>query len=222
MVASKSLSFISLFIAFFIQACSSSKPTFRIIEKPILFNEERETLSLDYLEKRHGITKQEAKIEPQMVVVHWTAVYNLEDTYEVFNPVYLGGRPDLNSASSLNVSAHFLVDRDGAIFRLLPDTTFARHTIGLNYMSIGIENIGGPDAPLTRAQLKANADLINFLAKRHDISYVIGHHEYQAFRGSILWKETDHNYLTEKNDPGDAFMRKLRKRLGSNRFKSKP
>ncbi|WP_114749225.1 N-acetylmuramoyl-L-alanine amidase [Pleomorphovibrio marinus] len=222
MIQSKSLSLLFPFLFIFGIACSSNRPTFRILEKPIQFDEERERLSLEYLDKRHGIIKEDALIEPQMVVVHWTAVYTLEDTYEVFNPVYLGGRKDLSTASNLNVSAHFLVDRDGTIFRLLPDTTFGRHTIGLNYMAIGIENIGGPEAPLTKAQLKANADLINFLAKRHDISYVIGHHEYQAFRGSELWKETDPNYLTDKSDPGDAFMKKLRKRLGTNRFKSKP
>lgn len=214
------IGFTTLFFLILFNSCS--KPTFRIIEKPIQFDEERERLSLEYLEKRHGLSQEIASIAPQMVVVHWTAVNSLEYTYEIFNPVHLGGRPDLTTASNLNVSAHFLVDRDGTIFRLLPDTTFARHTIGLNYLAIGIENIGGPDAPLTRAQLKANADLINFLAKRHDISYVIGHHEYQDFKGSKLWKETNPDYLTEKNDPGESFMRKLRRRLGEERFKSKP
>lgn len=196
--------------------------TFRIFEKPIIFNEEREKLSLEYLEKRHGIVQETATINPKMVVVHWTAVPTLESTFDVFNPVHLGGRPELTTASNLNVSAQFLVDRDGTIFRLLPDTTFARHTIGLNYMAIGIENIGGPDAPLTKAQVKANANLIRYLHKRHGIEYVIGHHEYYAFQGSSLWKETDPNYLTQKVDPGDSFMKKLRKRLQPLNFKSKP
>lgn len=199
-----------------------SAQTFRIFDKPIVFNEEREKLSLEYLKKRHGIEKENATIDPKMVVVHWTAVPTLEATFDIFNPVQLGGRPDLTLASNLNVSAHFLVDRDGTIFRLLPDTTFARHTIGLNYMAIGIENIGGPDAPLTKAQLKANAELIRYLHKKHNISYVIGHHEYYAFQGSTLWKETDPNYLTQKEDPGDRFMRKLRKKLSDLNFKHKP
>jgi N-acetylmuramoyl-L-alanine amidase len=196
--------------------------TFRIFEKPILFDEERERLSLEYLEKRHGIIQETATITPKMIVVHWTAVPTLESTFDVFNPVNLGGRPELTAASNLNVSAQFLVDRDGAIFRLLPDTTFARHTIGLNYMAIGIENIGGPDAPLTKAQVKANAELIRYLHKKYGIEYVIGHHEYYAFQGTPLWKETDPSYLTQKVDPGDAFMKKLRKRLQPLDFKSKP
>jgi N-acetylmuramoyl-L-alanine amidase len=200
----------------------SPAQTFRIFEKPILFDEEREALSLEYLKNRHGIEKEKAIIEPTMVVVHWTAVPTLEATFDVFNPVQLGGRPELTSASNLNVSAHFLVDRDGTIFRLLPDTTFARHTIGLNYTAIGIENIGGPDAPLTKSQLKSNAALIRYLHKKHNLTYVIGHHEYYAFQGSDMWKESDPDYLTQKQDPGDKFMKKLRKELIDLNFKNKP
>ncbi len=201
---------------------SCNAPTFRILEKPIQFDEERERLSLEYLENRHGLIQEKAVIKPEMVVIHWTAVPTLEATFDVFNPVYLGGRPELTTASMLNVSAQFLVDRDGTIFRLLPDTTFARHTIGLNYMAIGIENIGGPEAPLTKAQLKANAALIRYLHRKHNLTYLIGHHEYYAFQRSPIWKETDPDYLTQKQDPGDRFMKKLRKNLKEIPFKSTP
>jgi N-acetylmuramoyl-L-alanine amidase len=196
--------------------------TFRIFEKPIVFNEERERLSLEYLKNRHGIIQEEAIIAPAMVVIHWTAVPTLEGTFDVFNPVHLGGRPELTAASNLNVSAQFLVDRDGTIFRLMPETKFARHTIGLNYTAIGIENIGGPDAPLTKAQLKANAELVRFLHRKYHLTYLIGHHEYYAFQGTELWKETDPDYLTQKQDPGDRFMRRLRKKLQDIPFKSTP
>lgn len=214
------LFFFFLFTSFWVPSIFAQ--TFRIFEKPILFNEEREKLSLDYLKERHGIDKETASISPTMVVVHWTAVPTLEATFDIFNPVHLGGRPDLTTASPLNVSAHFLVDRDGYIFRLLPDTTFARHTIGLNYTAIGIENIGGSDAPLTKAQLKANADLIRYLHKKHQLTYVIGHHEYYAFQGTEIWRETDPDYLTQKQDPGDRFMKRLRRRLKDLNFKDKP
>ena len=63
-----------------------------------------------------------------------------------------------------DIGYHFLIDRDGTIYQLLPDTTFARHVIGLNHSAIGIENIGdGNKYPLTDAQLKANIELINSL-----------------------------------------------------------
>lgn len=213
---------ICLLFVFLPLILSCNAPTFRIFEKPIVFDEEREKLSLEYLRVRHGLNQETATITPTMVVVHWTAVPSLEATFDVFNPVQLGGRPDLTTASNLNVSAHFLVDRDGTIFRLLPDTTFGRHTIGLNYTAIGIENIGGPDDPLTKAQLKANADLIRYLHKKLKLTYMIGHHEYYDFKGSEIWKETDPDYLTQKQDPGPKFMKKLRKELIDLNLKSKP
>jgi N-acetyl-anhydromuramyl-L-alanine amidase AmpD len=204
---------ITAFFALLLAFSCSPKGTFRIIDKPITWNEEREQLSLQYLKDRHGLEKATASIEPKMVVVHWTAIDNIEVTFDVFNPPTLGGRADLTGASNLNVSSQFLIDRDGTIFRLLPDTTFARHVIGLNYLAIGIENIGSDKMPLTKAQLIANEKLIRHLKRKYPIDYVIGHHEYQNFQTTDLWKETDPNYRTVKTDPGDKFMNQLRKKL---------
>lgn len=191
----------------------SPKSTFRIIDKPITWNSQREALSLEYLKDRHGLDQKEASINPQMVVIHWTATDNIEVTFDVFDSPTIGGRPDLTNASNLNVSSQFLIDRDGTIFRLLPDRTFARHTIGLNYAAIGIENVGGADDPLTKNQLRANEELIRYLKRKYPIDYVIGHHEYQNFQTTTLWKEEDPDYRTVKTDPGDKFMEKLRKNL---------
>ena len=204
------------------QSSCSPKSTFRILDKPITWNQEREELSLKYLKDRHGLQKETASIDPKMVVVHWTAINNIEVTFDVFDPATLGGRADLTGASNLNVSSQFLIDRDGTIFRLLPDTTFARHTIGLNYLAIGIENIGGDDMPLNKKQLKANEELIRYLERKHAIDYVIGHHEYQNFQSTDLWKEADPDYRTVKTDPGDAFMKKLRKNLSDLNLKPVP
>lgn len=209
-----------LFILFIISC--SPKATFRIIDKPITWNEEREALSLQYLKDRHGLEQTSATIQPQMVVIHWTAISSIEVTHDVFNPPLLGGRADLTGASNLNVSSQFLIDRDGTIFRLLPDTTFARHVIGLNYLAIGIENIGSDEMPLTKAQLKANEQLIRHLKRKFPIDYVIGHHEYQNFQTTDLWKETDPNYRTVKSDPGDKFMNQLRKKLTDLNLKPVP
>lgn len=191
------------------------KPPIEIIQRPIVFDEQRERLSLDYLSTRYGMEQSTAKIDPRMVVVHWTVVPTLEKTFSVFNPPVLpSSRTGISSASALNVSAHFLVDRDGSIYQLLPTSTFARHTIGLNHTAIGIENIAdGQALPLTQAQIQANIALIDYLANQHKIDYVIGHHEYKQFIGHALWKEKNPNYLTEKNDPGDVNMRLIRNGL---------
>lgn len=188
--------------------------TFRTFNKPVVFDAERKKLSIEYLRDRHGIIQDSATIVPRMIVLHWTAIATLEQSFDAMNPTILpGARKGIASASSLNVAAQFLVDRDGMIFRQLPETAFARHVIGLNYCAIGVENVGGSNALLTEDQLDANEALIRYLKKKYNIEYVIGHHEYQSFIGHPLFKETDPNYLTVKSDPGDDFMIKIRERI---------
>ena len=195
-----------------------------IIEKPIVFDETRERLSLEYLKVRHGLTREKPIIDPKIIVIHWTVIPTLEKSFEAFNPPELpGSREGIKQASSLNVSAHFLVDRDGTIYRLLPDTTFARHVIGLNHCAIGIENVAnGVELPLTEAQFTANRELVDFLTDRHDIEYLIGHDQYTRFIGHSLWKETDPNYLTEKNDVGPEFINRLHEALKDKSLKRAP
>ncbi|MEO6915041.1 MAG: peptidoglycan recognition family protein, partial [Chitinophagaceae bacterium] len=164
-----------------------------------------------------------ASIKPVMIVLHWTAIPTLEASFDEMNPPALvGKRPDLVNASSLNVASQFLIDRDGMIFRQLPDTAFARHTIGLNYCAIGIENVGSDKDLLTEAQLKANAELVRYLAKKYPIKYLIGHYEYKQFIHHPLWKEWDPNYLTQKTDPGIVFMQKIREELKDLRLLGAP
>ncbi len=204
-----------LLIAFvLVTSCSSSRPTFRTIYKPIIFDSQRSALSLQYLNDRYHIVQSAPVIQPVMVVLHWTAIPSLEKTFDAFNRSTLpDARKGIQYASALNVSSQYLVDRDGTIFQLMPDTVFARHVIGLNYCAIGVENVGSEKQPLTKAQLKANVQLIRYLKEKYPIKYVIGHYEYKKFIGTPLWKETNPDYLTQKTDPGVSFMKKVRERI---------
>lgn len=194
-----------------------------IVDKPIIFDATRTKLSLDYLKRRHALTQEEPTIKPKMIVLHWTASRSLMGTYNAFNKSILpSGRKNLTGASSLNVSSHFLVDRDGTIYQLLPDTTFARHVIGLNYCAIGIENVGSNDYPLTKAQLLANEKLVRYLNKKYKIQYLIGHYEHTLFKNTSLWRETDPYYQSGKIDPGKTFMRNLREELQDLNLKGAP
>ena len=136
----------------------------KIIDRPISFDEQRIELTLEYLASHYGLTQIKPTILPRMVVVHWTVIPTMEATFNTFNPSTLpNARADIQSASSLNVSSQFLVDTDGTIYRLMPETTMARHVIGLNHCAIGIENVGpGADGKLTLAQLEANVMLVIF------------------------------------------------------------
>ncbi len=194
----------------------------QIEDQPIVFDSERIRLTKEYLLQRYKLQKETPEIVPRMIVLHWTAIPTLEKSFEAFEASTLPNwRPDIKGVSGLNVSAHFLVDQDGTIYRLMPETTMARHVIGLNHCAVGIENVGGTkETPLTRAQLKSNIFLVNYLTSKYPIEYLIGHQEYTQFEGHPLWLEVDDGYRTKKTDPGMEFMKKVRK--ATKRFKFKP
>ncbi len=203
---------------------SSCKSTLSIVDKPIIFDTNRERLTLEYLEQRYGLDADTPEITPKMIVLHWTVIPTLEKSFEAFkNPTLPNWRPDINSVSGLNVSSQFMVDRDGTIYKLLPETTMARHVIGLNHCAIGVENVGGGEGqPLTKAQLKSNIRLVRYLATKYEIDYLIGHYEYSLFENHPLWLEKDSGYRTVKTDPGADFMEKVRKAVDDLDFKPLP
>lgn len=182
-----------------------------IIYKPIPFGDTRKELTLEYIREHYDTDAKDIIINPKMIVIHWSGSSSTESVFSAFRPEVLPpGRPELVRGGRLNVSAHFVVDREGRIFQLMPENWMARHTIGLNRVAIGIENVGGPGL-LTNAQLSANALLVGKLAAKYpEIAYLIGHYEYLNFRGTPLWEEKDPKYITGKQDPGPEFMSKLR------------
>ncbi len=213
--------FIVFTLVIFLSGCSASK---KIVDRPIEFDDQRAALTLQYLEEHYGITKDAPTIDPKIIVLHWTVIPTFEESFEFFKGATLSNtRPDISGAGALNVSSQFMVDRDGTIYRLMPETTMARHVIGLNHCAIGVENIGGTeDLPLTQEQLKANIWLVEYLANKYDIEYLIGHYEYTLFEGHELWLEKDDGYRTEKTDPGEDFMEKVRKATKKMQFKPLP
>jgi dipeptidyl aminopeptidase/acylaminoacyl peptidase len=197
----------------------------RIVDRPISFSPQRHEMTRAYIQTQYGMEVPDITITPRVVVLHWTAIDDLEATFRVFDRETLAGRPDLAGAGAVNVSSHFVVDRDGTIYRLMPETWMARHVIGLNYNAIGVENIGGRDGvdDLTDAQIAANSALVRYLtALFPTIDYLIGHHEYQAFEGHPLWRELDASYRTVKTDPGDRFMGAVRAAVADLRLQGPP
>lgn len=215
------MKFYTLLFCLTLLACNDST---KIIDKPIIFDEQREALTLQYLSDRYGLEQETPTINPKMIVLHWTVIPTLEKSFNAFNKSTLPNwRPDINSVSGLNVSSQFLVDRDGTIYRLMPETTMARHVIGLNHCAIGIENVGGgKDLPLTQQQIDANIWLVNYLSKKYDIDYLIGHYQYTNFEGTDLWLEKDEGYRTKKTDPGEDFLNAVKKATKHLNFKPTP
>ena len=173
------------------------------VDKFIPWSEHRDELGDEYTLKHYG--KIVRQIVPQAVVV--------ESNWKYFSAEEMD-----DDEGRLNVASQFLVDRDGTIVRLMPETNLARHAIGYNHCAIGIENVGGYDGheDLTEAQLDANVRLIKYLhAKYPTIKYVFGHYQQDAARASGLYIELVPDYYAVKTDPGKIFMHGLREQLES-------
>ncbi|MCB4745374.1 MAG: peptidoglycan recognition protein family protein [Sulfurovum sp.] len=218
---------ISLLIAILLSGCSATflmsqqdqaKPSqslhavLHIIDKPIDFGKRRIALTKTYIRNHYGKTVDSITIVPKIILLHYTAIDSFEESYNTMRPEMLGGsRNDIAKASALNVSVQFLVDKNGTIYQLMPETQMGRHVIGLNYYAIGVENVAKDAHSLTPAQVKANIALVKYLKTKYPtIKYLVGHHEYRRMEQTKLWLEKDKGYRTIKYDPGEIFMQKVR------------
>lgn len=204
---------ITLFLFLFFANAFAAQPC--IIDKPIDFSEARVEMTKEYIHSHYGLDVKDITIKPKIIVLHWTAEPDFAKSFGRLKPEkLLSDRTDIAKGGALNVSSHFLVDKDGTIYRLMPDNYMARHIIGLNYYSIGIENVGGKDdkeGDLTPAQVASNIYLVRYLkAKYTNIELLMGHHEYSRMKKTKYWLEKDDSYFTKKNDPGDIFMKAIR------------
>jgi beta-N-acetylhexosaminidase len=189
----------------------------KIEQTPIEFAETRVELTKKYIKEHYDLDVKDIKIVPKIIVIHHTAIDDFAESLSRFTSQTLPtDRPEIANGGAVNVSAHFIVDRNGTVHQLMPLDFMARHVIGLNYSSIGIENVGGQNSSdnLTPQQLKANIELVQELKWLFPtIEYLIGHYEYRCFEGSDLWLEIDKKYRTYKDDPSVRFMNELRSQV---------
>jgi len=130
-----------------------------------------------------------------MIVIHYTVADSAIDSLRCLSETGPNAR---------RVSAHYLIDRDGTIYRLVDERNRAWHAgqscwrgvCDINSASIGIElvNTGlradGSQPPFPAAQMKALARLCRDIQSRHDIRHVVGHSDVAPSR---------------KQDPGQVF-----------------
>jgi len=190
----------------------SARPPLAIVDAPMTWSDRRAELTLEYRRAHSDAAATDLTIVPRAIVLHYTAGSSAKGTRGYFDNVEIeASRSALRKGGKVNVSSHYLVDRDGTIYRLQPDTRFARHCIGLNHLAIGIENVGDDKKwPLTPAQVTANVALVRELAATHAITHLLGHHEVMGFRDHAYYVELDPSYKNSKSDPGAAFMAKVR------------
>jgi N-acetylmuramoyl-L-alanine amidase len=194
---------------------AAAPPALAVVDAPLAWSAERERLTLDYRRAHSDPDAADLAIDPRAIVLHYTDGNSARATRSYFDNLRLeASRKDLARGGAVNVSAHYLVDRDGTIYQLQPPTRYARHCIGLNHVAIGIENVGdGARWPLTDAQVAADAALVRDLAARFHITHLLGHYEVMKLRADPLFVERDPTYRNDKPDPGARFMARVRERV---------
>ena len=122
-------------------ACAGPAPAFAatttvkappIVKKYIAFGASRKAQMADYSQHHYG-QHTYLLTDPKAVVLHHTDGAEWQSAWNTFNAntAYNNEKP--------GVSAHFIIDKDGTIYQCVPLGLRARHCIGMNWKSFGIE-----------------------------------------------------------------------------------
>jgi N-acetylmuramoyl-L-alanine amidase len=173
---------------------AAAAPMPAIVQKPIPFPAKRKLQMAAYARRHYGIDSYRLR-DPKVIVEHYTVTSTFQQTFNTFAP----DNPDPELKELPGTCAHYVIDRDGKIYQLVPRSIMCRHTVGLNYTAIGIEHVGFSDREILRnaKQLDASLRLTRWLRCRYGIgtSNVIGHSEslsspYHRERVKRLRKQT--------------------------------
>jgi beta-N-acetylhexosaminidase len=148
----------------------------REVAKPIPFGQERRADMAAYAQRHYGIDDYRLR-DPKVIVEHYTVTSSFPPVFDLFSR----NVPDPELHELPGICSHYVIDRDGTVYRLVPTTIMCRHTVGLNWTAIGIEHVGQSDAQVmgNRRQLAASLRLTRALQGRFGIATrnVIGHNE---------------------------------------------
>jgi N-acetylmuramoyl-L-alanine amidase len=155
---------------------SAGVPRPRIVSRPIPFDAKRKAEMTAYARRHYGIGTYRLQA-PQVIVEHYTETPTADAAYQIFAV----DQPDVELHELPGTCAHFIVDTDGTIEQLVPLGVMCRHTVGLNWTAIGIENVGMSDDGVwgNAAERRASLALTRWLRCRFGIRVgnVIGHAE---------------------------------------------
>jgi N-acetylmuramoyl-L-alanine amidase len=181
-------------LAVILSALLPAAPQPTIVQKPIPFPAERKQEMAAYARRHYGIDSYRLR-DPKVIVEHYTVTSTFQQTFNTFAP----DTADSELKELPGTCAHYVIDRDGTIYQLVPRSIMCRHTVGLNYTAIGIEHVGSSDDEILRnaKQIDASLRLTRWLRCRYRIGVgnVIGHSEslssaYHRERVKRLKKQT--------------------------------
>src|SRR5690348_12511482 len=112
-------------IATLVGSMSVPKPT--IVQKPIPFGAKRKHEMAAYAQRHYGIDSYRLR-DPHVIVEHYTVTPTFQATWNTFAPDV----PDSELHELPGTCSHFVIDKDGTIYQLVPLSIMCRHTVGLN------------------------------------------------------------------------------------------
>lgn len=146
------------------------------VSRPIPFPGERQRQMRAYARRHYGIDDHRLT-RPRVIVQHFTVTDSFGPVFNTF----ARNAPDRELGELPGVCTHYVIDRDGTVYRLVSTRFMCRHTVGLNWTAIGIEHVGRSDGQVmgNRRQLRASLRLTRMLQGRYGIRDrdVIGHNE---------------------------------------------
>jgi beta-N-acetylhexosaminidase len=154
---------------------SSAQPP-GVIRRRIPFGTERKQEMRRYARRHYGIDDYRLR-KPRVIVLHLSVSSSAESVIRTFVP----DRPDPELGELPGLCSHYVIDPRGRIFELVSRRLMCRHTVGLNYVSFGIEHVGlrHSDVMDNHRELQASLRLVRWLQQRYGIRTrnVIGHNE---------------------------------------------
>jgi N-acetyl-anhydromuramyl-L-alanine amidase AmpD len=129
-----------------------------------------------YARRHYGPEAATWTLVPRVIVEHYT-----DSSFSSAWNTFAADVPDSELHELPGTCAHFIIDTDGTIYQLVPTNLMCRHTVGLNYVAIGIEHVGYSDQDIlgNPRQLSASLRLTVWLMQTYRIPLgdVIGHNE---------------------------------------------
>jgi len=155
-------------------------------------------------------------LKPKMIVLHYSRTDNFPRLWWTF---VKGG---MYEGKKGHLSVHYVVDRDGTIYELIPPNRRARGTYGVNHVAISIDLIGLNENQIlnNKKQMRVSFALVKWLMKKYHIpkEKVLAHSEV-ALGKELVPEYTDYYDKRHPNKyppnshprgPGKTYMFKLR------------
>ncbi len=230
----KSIFKVCLFIVFFLftinnvfaDPSSAEKIRPSIDRKTYLLPYDKWTQEYTNYFQRHYHDKS-LVLAPSAIVMHYTGGSTLSSAYYTF---FNGAYYDDGDVGTVfgHLSVHYIVDRDGSIYQLLPCNRRCRGAYGVNHVAISIEMVANGENDLTENTIQASFKLVKFLKTYFDIpsEHIWGHYEVSegkySSNKSVKYYYTDYGDSRSpdcypaafgRSDPGKTYMGRLRKYL---------